>query len=71
MIISLQISYPPYIFECFLFADVDDETSSVEIGGGVVVFKLIKKQALTWGQLQAKEAGNNKNIYIHLYANIL
>ncbi|KAH3858094.1 hypothetical protein DPMN_100713 [Dreissena polymorpha] len=61
----LKISYPPYLFECFLYAPVHDSDSVAQIGNGAVVFKLLKKDGEKWPQLQSdiindKDAMKNK-----------
>jgi len=53
----LQVHFPPYIFECFLFADVHDLKSAVEIGNGTAIFKLEKKSEEVWPTLQCPDAG--------------
>lgn len=52
----LKVSYPPYIFECLLNAQVDDTGATVQIGNGAVVFKLGKKIPELWGRLQSPDA---------------
>ncbi|KAK3733290.1 hypothetical protein QZH41_011121, partial [Actinostola sp. cb2023] len=52
----IKVSYPPYLFEVFLFAPVEDVKNKATIGHGVVVFSLIKKEAGLWSSLQAPEA---------------
>ncbi|XP_064608969.1 dynein axonemal assembly factor 4-like [Liolophura sinensis] len=54
----LKVSYPPYIFECLLFAPVDDRKSSASVGNGMVLFKLVKKQAAIWTQLQSNDSSD-------------
>lgn len=50
-----QVSYPPYLFECFLFAPVEDVKGKATVGNGAVVFSLIKKEAGIWSNLQAPQ----------------
>ena len=60
------MSYPPYIFECLLYADVDDVTSSCKIGDGVVAFRLVKKEPEIWGRLHSLDMSKCVFIYFHL-----
>ena len=55
--ISFQVSFSPYIFECFTYAPVHDQDSAVQIGNGVVLFKLQKHEPALWGQLQHPDKG--------------
>ena len=55
----LQVHYPPYLFECFLFASVYDKKSAAEIGNGVVLFKLEKQEPQIWELLQNPDAGEH------------
>ena len=57
--LCLQVHYPPYLFECFLFAPVYDRKSAAEIGNGVVLFKLEKQEPQIWEQLHNPDAGNS------------
>ncbi|KAI0231567.1 Dynein assembly factor 4, axonemal [Lamellibrachia satsuma] len=52
----LKVHYPPYLFECFLFAPVYDRKSAAEIGNGVVLFKLEKQEPQIWEQLHNPDA---------------
>ncbi|CAH1800547.1 unnamed protein product [Owenia fusiformis] len=56
----LKVSFPPYLFECFLYAAVDDDSSSAKIGNGMVVFKLTKKSPEIWPELQTNEIENKE-----------
>ena len=58
--ISLQVSFPPYLFECLLYAPVDDQASTAQIGNGAVVFKLKKQEPGMWLQLTKDEAGKKQ-----------
>ena len=51
------MSYPPYLFECLLYAAVDEKRGSAQVGNGAVVFKLHKQEAALWGRLQPAESG--------------
>ena len=57
MPLLFQVHYPPYLFECFLFAPVHDLESAAEIGNGAAVFKLRKVDAATWSSLQSPSSG--------------
>lgn len=49
--IFLQVSFPPFIFEAFLFREIDEEKSEAKIGNGVAVFTLQKKKHEVWEKL--------------------
>ena len=69
-----QVHYPPYLFECFLFAPVFDKNSAVQIGNGIVLFKLEKQQSVMWEQLNNPDAGNScLSLFKHnrLYINVI
>ena len=57
------MSYPPYLFECLLFAPVDDRNSTAQVGNGAVVFKMLKKEPVKWTKLQSELAGMLKLHY--------
>ncbi|XP_069480979.1 dynein axonemal assembly factor 4 [Ambystoma mexicanum] len=44
----LKVNFPPFIFEVFLYAEVDDSKSHAKIGDGVIVFTLYKKEVAAW-----------------------
>ena len=52
----LQVSYPPYLFEAFLYAAVDDLHGKATVGNGVVIFQFDKKEAVLWHQPQCPQA---------------
>ena len=52
-----QVNFQPYVFECFLYADVHDLKSAAEIGNGTAIFKLEKVKEEIWPTLQNAEAG--------------
>ncbi|XP_076443572.1 dynein axonemal assembly factor 4-like isoform X2 [Babylonia areolata] len=56
----LKVSYPPYIFECLLNAQVDDTHGTAQIGSGAVLFKLNKKEPALWGRLQSPYVGDKE-----------
>ncbi|XP_008062716.1 dyslexia susceptibility 1 candidate gene 1 protein isoform X2 [Carlito syrichta] len=47
----LKVNFPPFLFEAFLYAPIDDENSKVKIGNDTVVFTLYKKEAVMWESL--------------------
>ena len=57
----IKVSFPPYLFECLLYAPVDDQASTAQIGNGAVVFKLKKQEPGMWLHLTKDEA-DDKNI---------
>ncbi len=56
----LQVHFVPYLCELFLFRPVLDESSRVEVGNGVALFKCEKKEPEKWEQLQHPEAGSQR-----------
>ncbi|XP_062405313.1 dynein assembly factor 4, axonemal [Sardina pilchardus] len=46
----LKVHFPPFLFEAFLFAPVDDDKCIAKIGNGVAVFTLHKKKEELWNQ---------------------
>lgn len=51
----IKVSYPPYLFEVYLYADVVEEQCTARVGNGIIEFRLIKKEAGLWGNLASKE----------------
>ncbi|XP_011361753.1 dynein axonemal assembly factor 4 isoform X1 [Pteropus medius] len=47
----LKVNFPPFLFEVFLYAPIDDESSKAKIGNDVIVFTLHKKEAAVWETL--------------------
>ncbi|XP_064341651.1 dynein axonemal assembly factor 4 isoform X2 [Camelus dromedarius] len=47
----LKVNSPPFLFEVFLYAPIDDENSKAKIGNDTVVFTLYKKEAAMWETL--------------------
>ncbi|XP_029093029.1 dynein assembly factor 4, axonemal isoform X3 [Monodon monoceros] len=47
----LKVNCPPFLFEVFLYAPVDDESSKAKIGNDTIVFTLHKKEAAMWETL--------------------
>lgn len=49
--VDFQVSFPPFLFEAFLFGQIDEEKSEAKIGNGVAVFTLQKKKHEVWEKL--------------------
>ncbi|XP_002753550.1 dynein axonemal assembly factor 4 isoform X5 [Callithrix jacchus] len=47
----LKVNFPPFLFEAFLYAPIDDENSKAKIGNDTIVFTLYKKEAAMWETL--------------------
>ncbi|XP_074250315.1 dynein axonemal assembly factor 4 isoform X3 [Saimiri boliviensis] len=47
----LKVNSPPFLFEAFLYAPIDDENSKAKIGNDTIVFTLYKKEAAMWEAL--------------------
>ncbi|KAM8973448.1 dynein axonemal assembly factor 4 [Pelodytes ibericus] len=47
----LKVSFPPFLFEAFLFAPIDDNKSSAKIGNGIILFTLHKQAPSVWDTL--------------------
>ncbi|XP_007479761.2 dynein axonemal assembly factor 4 isoform X1 [Monodelphis domestica] len=47
----LKVSYPPFLFEAFLYAPIDDINSKAKIGNDAIVFTLYKKEIGMWEAL--------------------
>ncbi|XP_055292766.1 dynein axonemal assembly factor 4 isoform X2 [Moschus berezovskii] len=47
----LKVNCPPFLFEVFLYAPIDDESSKAKIGNNTIVFTLHKKEAAMWETL--------------------
>ncbi|XP_055135194.1 dynein axonemal assembly factor 4 isoform X2 [Symphalangus syndactylus] len=47
----LKVNFPPFLFEAFLYAPIDDESSKAKIGNDAIVFTLYKKEAAMWETL--------------------
>ncbi|XP_064621063.1 dynein axonemal assembly factor 4-like [Lineus longissimus] len=58
----LKVSYPPYFFECLLFAPVDDDKSSAQIGNGAVLFRLQKQEVVLWDQLYSTDYADKEKM---------
>ncbi|XP_024423904.2 dynein axonemal assembly factor 4 isoform X2 [Desmodus rotundus] len=47
----LKVNFAPFLFEVFLHAPIDDESSKAKIGNDTIVFTLHKKEAVMWETL--------------------
>ncbi|XP_007933339.1 dynein axonemal assembly factor 4 [Orycteropus afer afer] len=47
----LKVNFPPFLFEAFLYAPIDDESSKAKVGNDAIVFTLYKKEAAMWENL--------------------
>ncbi|XP_069339671.1 dynein axonemal assembly factor 4 isoform X1 [Eulemur rufifrons] len=47
----LKVNFPPFLFEAFLYAPIDDASSKAKIGNDTVIFTLYKKEAAMWETL--------------------
>ncbi|XP_060067258.1 dynein axonemal assembly factor 4-like [Ylistrum balloti] len=56
----LKVSCPPYLFECLLYAEVEDKKSIAQVGNGAVVFKLFKKEPGIWSNLFSEDFTNKE-----------
>uniref|UniRef100_A0A3B4ZWU6 Dynein axonemal assembly factor 4 n=1 Tax=Stegastes partitus TaxID=144197 RepID=A0A3B4ZWU6_9TELE len=56
----LKVSFPPYLFESFLFEPVDEDRSSAKVGNGVALISLPKKTNKHWQQLMINTSKNDK-----------
>uniref|UniRef100_A0A2K5Y4U1 Dynein axonemal assembly factor 4 n=2 Tax=Mandrillus leucophaeus TaxID=9568 RepID=A0A2K5Y4U1_MANLE len=56
----LKVNFPPFLFEAFLYAPIDDESSKAKIGNDTIVFTLYKKEAAMWETLSV--AGVDKEM---------
>ena len=52
----LQVSYPPYLFEAFLYDEVEDTKSKATFGNGIIAFHLVKRSPVQWNHLLAPES---------------
>ncbi|KFO21397.1 dynein assembly factor 4, axonemal [Fukomys damarensis] len=47
----LKVNFPPFLFEAFLYAPIDDGNSKAKIGNDAIVFTLYKKEPAMWETL--------------------
>ncbi|XP_054244141.1 dynein axonemal assembly factor 4 [Indicator indicator] len=60
----LKVSVPPFLFEAFLYASVDDTNSTAKIGNGIIFFTLYKKEVAMWDSLTLANASKEKLQYL-------
>ncbi|XP_053318847.1 dynein axonemal assembly factor 4 [Spea bombifrons] len=51
--VYLKVSFPPFLFEVFLFAPIDDRKSIAKVGNGIILFTLHKQVPSIWEMLTA------------------
>ncbi|XP_054858974.1 dynein axonemal assembly factor 4 [Eublepharis macularius] len=56
----LKVSAPPFLFEAFLWAPVDEARSTARLQDGAAFFTLRKKEAALWESLLAEEVDKEK-----------
>ncbi|XP_075288080.1 dynein axonemal assembly factor 4 isoform X2 [Opisthocomus hoazin] len=62
--LSLPVSIPPFFFEAFLYAPIDDTNSTAKIGNGIIFFTLYKKEAAMWDSLTLADVNKEKLQYL-------
>ncbi|NXD81725.1 DAAF4 factor, partial [Halcyon senegalensis] len=60
----LKVSIPPFLFEAFLYAPIDDTNSTAKIGNGIIFFTLYKKEVAMWDSLTLENANKEKLQYL-------
>ncbi|NWU93976.1 DAAF4 factor, partial [Upupa epops] len=60
----LKVCIPPFLFEAFLFAPIDDTNSTAKIGNGTIFFTLYKKEVAMWESLTLENADKEKLQYL-------
>uniref|UniRef100_A0A8C9PI74 Dynein axonemal assembly factor 4 n=1 Tax=Spermophilus dauricus TaxID=99837 RepID=A0A8C9PI74_SPEDA len=60
----LKVNFPPFLFEAFLYAPIDDASSKAKIGNDTIVFTLYKKEAVMWETLSMSGGRNLENIFL-------
>uniref|UniRef100_I3MZ48 Dynein axonemal assembly factor 4 n=1 Tax=Ictidomys tridecemlineatus TaxID=43179 RepID=I3MZ48_ICTTR len=60
----LKVNFPPFLFEAFLYAPIDDASSKAKIGNDTIVFTLYKKEAVMWETLSLSGGRNSENIFL-------
>lgn len=56
---SVQVHFPPHLFEAFLFEPVDDVRSTAKVGNGVAVISLSKRTNKIWEHLMITTSKSN------------
>ncbi|KAF6351133.1 dynein axonemal assembly factor 4 [Rhinolophus ferrumequinum] len=52
----LKVNFPPFLFEVFLYAPIDEESSKAKIGNNTIIFTLHKKEVAMWDTLSVSGA---------------
>ncbi|NXY85863.1 DAAF4 factor, partial [Alcedo cyanopectus] len=60
----LKVSIPPFLFEAFLYAPIDDTNSTAKIGNGIIFFTLYKKEVAMWDSLTVANANKEELQYL-------
>ncbi|NXG51625.1 DAAF4 factor, partial [Psilopogon haemacephalus] len=60
----LKVSVPPFLFEAFLYAPIDDTNSTAKIGNENIFFTLYKKEVAIWDSLTLANASKEKLQYL-------
>ncbi|XP_009909530.2 dynein axonemal assembly factor 4 [Dryobates pubescens] len=60
----LKVSIPPFLFEAFLYAPIDDTNSTAKIEDGIIFFTLYKKEVAMWDSLTLANASKEKLQYL-------
>ncbi|NXI36052.1 DAAF4 factor, partial [Galbula dea] len=60
----LKVSIPPFLFEAFLYAPIDETNSTAKIGNGIIFFTLYKKEVAMWDSLTLTNASKEKLQYL-------
>ncbi|NXH22399.1 DAAF4 factor, partial [Bucco capensis] len=60
----LKVSIPPFLFEAFLYAPIDETNSTAKIGNGMIFFTLYKKEVATWDSLTLANASKEELQYL-------
>ncbi|KAH9508623.1 Dynein assembly factor 4, axonemal [Bulinus truncatus] len=56
----LKVNYPPYFFECLLFAPVEKYQGSAVIDDSGIILKLTKKTPVYWNKLHSADSDNKE-----------
>uniref|UniRef100_A0A8C8TQD5 Dynein axonemal assembly factor 4 n=1 Tax=Peromyscus maniculatus bairdii TaxID=230844 RepID=A0A8C8TQD5_PERMB len=59
----LKVNFPPFLFEVFLYAPIDDGSSRAKIGNDMILFTLCKKEPVMWETLSMPSGRNWENIF--------
>ncbi|KAF6351134.1 dynein axonemal assembly factor 4 [Rhinolophus ferrumequinum] len=59
----LKVNFPPFLFEVFLYAPIDEESSKAKIGNNTIIFTLHKKEVAMWDTLSVSGGRNSENIF--------